>query len=173
MAILSYDDVKNKPTTFNVMTGLTKAEFEDLCVAFRDAWDEYITQEGMDPSKGGRKPKLRSAEDRLFFILFYFKTYPLQEVIGHLFGLSQGQANFWIHRLSLVLKKALKRKDSLPARLSDEMLARLETEGSQDLSIDGTERRINRPNEDNRQREHFSGKKNPYRQEQSDCGSRR
>jgi Helix-turn-helix of DDE superfamily endonuclease len=161
MVILSYDDVKSKPATLSAMTGLIKAEFEELCVAFREAWDEYVTQEGMVPSKGGRKPKLKSMEDRLFFILFYLKTYPLQEVLGHLFGLSQGQANFWIHRLSLVLKKALKRKDSLPARLPDEMLVRLETEGSQDLSIDGTERRINRPNEDDRQREHYSGKKKP------------
>jgi hypothetical protein len=40
-----------------------------------------------------------------FFILFHLKTYPLQEVIAHLFGLSQGQAHFLIHQLSAVLKK--------------------------------------------------------------------
>ena len=45
--------------------------------------------------------------DRLLFILFYLKTYPLQEVIAHLFGLSQSQAHFTIHQLSAILNRAL------------------------------------------------------------------
>ncbi len=126
---------------------------------FRETWDEKAEKEGRDPSKGGRKPKLDSIEDRLFFILFYLKNYPLQEVIGHLFCLSQGQANIWIHKLSLVLKEALNRKDYMPTRLPEDMLARLEEEASQDLGIDGTERRINRPQEEECQRQHYSGKK--------------
>ncbi|MBK8538323.1 MAG: transposase family protein [Candidatus Competibacteraceae bacterium] len=28
-------------------------------------------------------------------MLFYLKTYPLQEVLAHLFGMSQGQAHFF------------------------------------------------------------------------------
>lgn len=159
MAILTYDDVKDKPTTFRAMTSLDKEEFEVLCVVFKEAWEDHIKEVGMEPSKGGRPPQLDNAEDRLFFILFYLKTYPLQEVIAHLFGLSQGQANLWIHRLSAVLKEALRRRDCLPARMTEDMLARLGQEGVQDLTIDGTERRINRPIEDDKQREHYSGKK--------------
>ena len=93
MAILTHDSVKNKESTFRAMTSLDRDEFEDLCNFFREAWDKQAEKEGRDTSKGGRKPKLESMEDRLFFMLFYLKTYPLQEVIGHLFGLSQGQAN--------------------------------------------------------------------------------
>lgn len=162
MAILTYDGVKDKENTFRAMTSLDREEFEELCIFFAEAWGEQAEKEGRDPSKGGRKPKLESMEDRLFFILFYLKTYPLQEVIGHLFGLSQGQANIWIHKLSLVLKEALKRKGCMPTRLPEEMLARLEEEASQDLGIDGTERRINRPQEEECQQQHYSGKKKAH-----------
>jgi len=88
------------------------------------------------------------------------KTYPLQEIIAHLFGLSQSQANFTIHQLSAVLNKALDAKGHKHARLTEEMLSRLEQELPQDLGIDGTERRINRPADDLGQRIHYSGKKN-------------
>ena len=83
MTILTYDGVKDKESTFRAMTSLDRDEFEDLCTVFREAWNEKAENEGRDPSKGGRKPKLESIEDRLFFILFYLKTYPLQEVLGH------------------------------------------------------------------------------------------
>jgi hypothetical protein len=46
-------------------------------------------------------------EDKLLFILFYFKFYPIQAVLGYFFGLSQAQANEGIHRLTPVLHTAL------------------------------------------------------------------
>ena len=114
----------------------------------------------VDTAKGGRPPTIKRMEDRLLFILFYLKTYPLQEVIAHLFGLSQPQANATIHQLSAVLGKALDAKGHQPARLTGAMLERLGKELPQDLGIDGTERRINRPADDLGQRLHYSGKKN-------------
>lgn len=129
-------------------------------MVFGEAWERHRQAVGYDTSPGGRPPQLAVIEDKLLFILFYLKTYPLQEVQGHWFGLSQGQANLWIHRLSDVLKEALKDQGHLPARLPAEMLARLEDEGLQTFGIDGTERRIQRPAEDERQRQHYRGKKN-------------
>jgi hypothetical protein len=163
MAILTYDEVKDKASTLRAMTSLDREEFETLAVVFGHVWDEQEEAAGKDASKGGRPPELRTLEQRLFFILFYLKTYPLQEVLGHLFGLSQGQANMWIHRLSGVLRQALGRAGYMPARLPEEMLERLKEEELQEFGIDGTERRIQRPKEDERQRQHYSGKKKPIR----------
>jgi hypothetical protein len=115
---------------------------------------------GREVSKGDRSPNIGTHADRQLFILFYLKTYPLQEVIGYLFGLSQSQANVLIHPLSEVLKKALDGGGHRLARLSEEMLSRLTTEASQNIGIDGTERRINRPVNSVGQRCHDSGKKN-------------
>ena len=158
--MLSYEDIQHKPKTLMAMTSLSRFEFDELLGDFAKAWGEETGGEPMDPSKGGRPPTIKSMADRLLFILFYLKTYPLQEVIAHLFGLSQPQANATIHQLSSVLGKALEAKGHKPARLTGEMLERLEKELPQDLGIDGTERRINRPADDLGQRLHYSGKKN-------------
>lgn len=146
------------------MTSLRREEFEWLLPRFAAAWQAYLEREGIDPGKGGRKPQLSKPEDQLLFILFYFKTYPLQEVLGHLFGISQSVTNTWIYRLSQVLRDTLAQADQLPARFSQEMLERLEAETTapQSLAIDGTERRINRPQNDARQAAHYSGKKKAH-----------
>ena len=104
------------------MTSLNRNQFEALCKVFGQIWDEKTGQLEKDPSKGGRKPILRSAEERLFFILFYLKKYPLQEVLALLFGMSQGQAHFLIYQLSDILREALKRTGHLPARMPEEMI---------------------------------------------------
>jgi DDE superfamily endonuclease/Helix-turn-helix of DDE superfamily endonuclease len=156
--ILNYNDVKEKPDTLRAMTSLNRDEFEELCQVFGEIWDEKTEQTEKDPSKGGRRPILQSPEDRLFFILFYLKTYPLQEVLAHLFGMSQGQANFLIYQLSKSLRETLQRTGHLPARIPEEMIQRLAAEGPQDLGIDGTERRIVRPKDPVRQRQFYSGK---------------
>ena len=163
MAILTYDEVKDKASTLRAMTSLDREEFEVLAVAFGEAWAQQEEQAGRVASKGGRPPQLRGLKEKLFFLLFYRKTYPLQEVLGHLFGLSQGQANQWVHRVSGVLKTTLERQGYGPARLPEEMLARLADEELQEFGIDGTERRIQRPKDDDRQREHYSGNKKPTR----------
>jgi hypothetical protein len=163
MAILTYQDVKDKASTLRAMTSLDREEFEALAVVFGEVWDEQEQRAGRVASNGGRPPQLKAIEEKLLFILFYLKTYPLQEVLGHLFGLSQGQANHWLHRLSGVLRETLQRQGYGPARLPAEMLERLAGEDLQAFGSDGTERRINRPQDDARQRPHYSGKKKPTR----------
>jgi len=65
---------------------------------------------------GGRKARLSTHEEKLLFILVYFKTYPLQEVLAFHFDISQGQACQWIHVLSEVLLLALKELGHTPER---------------------------------------------------------
>ncbi len=56
---------------------------------------------------GGRKGQLRTTEQKLLFSLVYQKTYPLQALLGEVFGLSQSRVNRWIHRLLPILQQAL------------------------------------------------------------------
>jgi hypothetical protein len=123
--MLCYEELKRKPKTLMAMTSLRPPEFDGLLAHFAAAWKEAV---GTDPAKGGRPPVIATMEDRLLFIVFYLKTYPLQEVIAHLFGLSQPQAHFLIHQLAAVLGKALEAGEHKPARLTDEMLSRLAEE---------------------------------------------
>jgi hypothetical protein len=50
---------------------------------------------------------LPTMADKRLFMLTYLKQHPMQEVHGQLFGMSQSNANTWIHLLHAVLKQAL------------------------------------------------------------------
>jgi len=166
--ILLYKNVKNRPSVILSLTGLTKAEFESLLPLFEEAWNDYVREtyiKGKERERapgGGRKPKLRTAEDKLLFILVYLKTYPLQQMIAVLFGMSQSQANVWIHRLSEVLKRALGDGEYLPERnpaASEEALKKCP---GLSFVIDGTEREIQRPKDPKEQIIFYSGKKKTH-----------
>lgn len=109
-------------------------------------YDQYVTKKSRKRrSGGGRKPRLASMEEKLLFILFYYKVYPLQEVIAFLFDTSQGRVNEWIHTLSRVLQMALGEAQALPERDPTNLEQTLALCVSVDFIIDGTERRVQRP----------------------------
>ncbi len=107
--MLTYETLKKKPKKLLALTGLARREFDELLPAFAQALTGAEEQAKPKPKQrqrapgAGRKAGLRSAEDKLLFILVYTKTYALQVVQGQLFGMSQSSANEWIHFLLPVL----------------------------------------------------------------------
>jgi len=73
VAIIKYDDVKEKPSTLRAMTSLEREEFEELRVAFGEAWERQRQAAGYDPSQGGRPPQLAAIKDKLLFIFILFE----------------------------------------------------------------------------------------------------
>lgn len=104
---MRYEEARKKPRVFQQLTAMAVEEFDKLKPAFQEAYEEDDRRWRKPGNHAGRKPVLYSYEDKLFFILFYLRHYPTQEVLGFLFGISQGQANQWIHRLTRVLNQAL------------------------------------------------------------------
>jgi hypothetical protein len=163
--ILRYEEVVKNPERLLAFTGHTQEEFEQLLPSFEAAWEEHRAtyHRAVESRKravgGGRHGQLHRLEDKLLFILVYFKVYPLQEVQGMLFGIGQSQAGEWIHRLTAVLQATLQRELRLPARDAatlERVLAECERHS---FVIDGTERPTQRSAHDAVQREHYSGKK--------------
>jgi hypothetical protein len=171
--MLSYHTLKEKPRVLRAFTSLEREEFETLLIPFEQAWDAYVTYRFQHEKArkrrygGGRKPHLWAIEDKLLFILFYFKVYPLQEVIAAFFGMSQGRANEWIHKLSPILENALGAAQCLPERNPQNLEQVLALCASLDFIIDGTERPAQRPTDAIEQKDQYSGKKKAYAQEQS------
>ena len=171
--MLSYLTLKDKPRVLRAFTSLEREEFKTLLIPFEQAWDAYVRDQFRHKkarkrrSGGGRKPHLLAIEDKLFFILFYFKVYPLQEVIAAFFGMSQGRANEWIHKLSPILESALGAAQCLPERNPQNLEQVLALCASMDFIIDGTERPVQRPLDVIEQTDQYSGKKKAYAQEQS------
>jgi len=168
--MLDYESLKENERKFVALTGITPAEFQRLLPAFTRAyaraWPSSKTHAGRPRQRrpgGGRKAALQRPEDKLLFILVYQKAYPLQELLGSLFDLSQPRANRWVHRLLPVLVRALDRLGFLPERNPCRFSRHERGQGEPpDLIIDGTERRRQRPKSPEKQALHYSGKKKAH-----------
>ena len=158
--MLSYDGVKQNPEQFLACTSLTVEEFDILLPSFSQAWNDYVKKNYVN--SGGGKPKLPHVADKLFFILFYYKVYPIQAAMGAIFGMSQGQVSFWVGALSIVLQNTLGIARCLPNRRPRQLKEALEAYGAYNLIIDGTERERQRPSEPQAQKDFYSGKKKTH-----------
>jgi hypothetical protein len=93
-------------------------------------------------SGGGREGTLASIEQKLLYALVYQKNYPVQSIMGELFGISQSQANEWIHTLLPILKQALDDLGYEPER--DPKKFKKSEQGQKDVTdaiMEGTETR--------------------------------
>jgi hypothetical protein len=116
MPPLSYQDLAKHPDTFLAFTGLTVPEFRQILVYFGNSWTK---SHPLDQLGRGRPPIINSMQDRLLFILHYYKCYPIQEVIGYLFGISQERANVCIKECTDVLLVALRESGFAPERVPE------------------------------------------------------
>jgi Helix-turn-helix of DDE superfamily endonuclease/DDE superfamily endonuclease len=165
--MINYKTLSSQPRPFLALTGLTTAEFRDLLPAFERAYDRTCpmdrTATGQRRQRffgGGRHAVLSAAADKLLFVLVYLKTYPLQAVLGQLFGLGTSQANYWLHHLLPVLRWALDDLGALPER--DGSRLRGQPCEPRLVIIDATERRRQRPEGAGKQALHYSGKKKAH-----------
>ena len=143
------------------MTGLNRKAFDVLLETFSPLYEQTRqTQPRQRAVGGGRKARLVGTQEKLFFILFYFKSYPTFDLAGIIFDLHRSQAHEWMHRLQPILEATLGQKMVLPERKLDSIEAFVERfPGVKRVMIDGTERPIARPQESQAQRAHYSGKK--------------
>ena len=166
---MDLERVFRKPKLLRSLTTLDAGEFERLVVAFEAAWQAERTERTFDGQArrrkvgGGDKSKLPGTREKLFFLLFYFKCYPLQEVMAVVFGLSQGQVSHWVGVLTPRVNAALGRELLLPARAPADLDRLLEENPELILLIDGTERPIRRPKNPHDQKQDYSGKKKAHR----------
>ena len=161
---MRYDKVRKNPIQFLSLSGFSPEEFDKLMAEFVVEWDEYITHYTLEGKKRQRiaLPRVTSvlpkSQDKLLFLLVYLKTFPLQELHAATFEMTQPQANMWIHLLVGVLRKTLKRLGELPERNHQKLDILLKD--CDQVLLDGVERGIQRPLDDEHQRACYSGKKN-------------
>jgi hypothetical protein len=148
------------------MIGMSPEQFWELVPQFKQ---ELTTIRILDYQKhprkisyGGGRPSasLNEGYKKLFYILSYYKCYPTFDLAGVLFGIDRANAFRWKEKLEKALKQTLKMKKQLPKRKIrslDEFLDAIpEATG---FFIDGSERRIRRPKDNETQKKHYSGKK--------------
>ena len=151
------------------LTGLSPQEFTDLLVTFTERLLSKKRQSYYgNPNRerkpgGGRKGRLKTVADKLFFILFYYKQYPTYDVLGFLYDCNRSNPCRRQQFLSTVLESALGKKLVLPKRqlrsVEDFFKAFPE---AKEIFLDGTERPIQRPKDKERQKANYSGKKHRH-----------
>ncbi|MCA1640308.1 MAG: transposase [Acidobacteria bacterium] len=168
--MIEYSKLKEKPREFLAVTSLTDEEFQALLPTFERCYEVLSPPKPKASKKkkqrakgGGRRGNLSSINEKLLFILVYQKTAPLQVAHGLQFGLSQGRVNYWAHRLLPVLQMSLSKMGMKPVRKGEEVAVSIEaSEGGANLSLDAAERLLQRPVNDEKQREKYSGKRKTH-----------
>lgn len=145
------------------LTGLTVGEFNQLIADFSWNYQEYEAKRKPDRIRkvgGGRDSYLESIEDKLFYALFYLKTYPTFDVASFYVGFARSKAHKWAHTLFPILEQTMKRKLVLPQRKisSPQEFERLYPE-VKEVFADGIERSIQRSKNKKKQQKNYSGKK--------------
>ena len=155
------------------LTGLSQAQFDQLVPVFSERYtakQQQAYEEGVALGTrirkpgGGAKGKLATMADKLLFVLYYYKTYPTFDVLGTQFDMVRSKANENLHKLSAILHNTLVHAGMMPHReftTPEELKATLK--GVDQIIIDATERAYRRSQDEARQREHYSGKKNGIR----------
>ncbi|WP_242042137.1 transposase [Leptolyngbya sp. FACHB-541] len=140
---------------------MNRKAFEELLVGFSLLYEQTRqSQPRQRAVGGGRKARLLGSQEKLFFILFYFKCYPTFDLAGIIFDLHRSQAHEWMHRLQPILAETLGKKMVLPERKLDSIEAFLERFPEvKRVMMGGTERPIQRPQDPEAQKANYSGRK--------------
>ncbi len=159
--LMDINKVLRTPRLCSAILGVTQQEFESLLKTFEQILFEYRDRKGRKRTVGGgANGNIKLAKQKLFFILFYVKTYPTYDVAAFAFASSKTRTCEWRKQILPLLEKTLGRKIVLPKRrirTEEEFLAAFP--GIKEVLLDGVERPSIRNKKDKAQKKHYSGKK--------------
>lgn len=165
--MISYQKLVEKPRVFKSITGLGIDEFERLLQKLVPVWveQEYKRLDRPDRKRaigGGRKYTLK-LRDQLVMVMCWLRLYLNTEAMGFFFGVDKSTTSRNCRRLLKVLR--MLGEETLgwpepPKRGQGKSVEQALREYPDLLAIiDTTEQRIQRPGDDDDQRQHYSGKK--------------
>lgn len=106
--MLDIQRVLNQDRLLRALIGLNRKAFDELLDSFSPLYEQSRSSQPRQRAvDGGRKARLLSTQEKLFFILFYFKCYPTFDLAGIIFDLHRSQAHEWMHRLQPILEETL------------------------------------------------------------------
>jgi DDE superfamily endonuclease/Helix-turn-helix of DDE superfamily endonuclease len=161
--MLNLERILNQDRLIRAMTGLNRKAFEELLPSFTEAYKQSLVKpvgERQRALGGGRKATLGTMSEKLLYILVYCKCYPTFDLLSVLFDFDRSCAHDWVHRLLPILETTLGHKQVLPERQIrsiEEFLDRFPE--VREVILDGTERPVQRPQDPDKQKSHYSGKK--------------
>lgn len=142
---------------YRAATGVSMLEFEAIYGEFQ----RYYEPKQQLPHLSGKIVLLADKREALFFILHYLKAYPTLENMGLYFGMSDATVSGFINLLKPCLKAAVQQQaGSIIRAFANQEEFDKAFEGVEDIFVDVTEIPIERAANQQKQRDHYSGKKN-------------
>ena len=156
----------NSDRQWKATTGLSKSKFRELKKQFGKSFKELFGQELWErQSNSTNEAHLKSYGDFLFFVLFSLKSGLTYDALGFVFDMSGGNAMKIQREGVRVLNLALSRLNVMPKRIFEDVKAFESSIAKEEvIKIDGTEQPVQRPGNQQDQKDRYSGKKKTHRQ---------
>jgi hypothetical protein len=167
--ILRYTNLATYPRVFRAVTGLSVAEFatllHDVTPLYQAAEQARHTRPTRHRAIGAGHPFELAPRDQLLLVVVWLRLYPIHEVLGFLFGVSDSTVSRlksrWLPVLAHAGRDEMRRTD--PGRKHRRSLDELLLEVPELTAlVDTFEQRVQRPPPDAEQRRYYSGKKKTH-----------
>lgn len=160
---MKYEYLSQHPNIFQKCRGITVSEFDELVNAvlplYSAAERQRLQRDKRQRAIGAGHPFELAGRDQVLLTVVWLRLYPIHEVLGYLFAVSDSTVSRIIERVLPILAQAGRDTMRLPdpgkkgrRHLSD-LLGEIP---ELTLVVDSFEQRVQRPPQDN---SHFSGKK--------------
>jgi hypothetical protein len=167
--ILRYDHLSLFPKVFQAMTGLRLAEFdevlEDVLPRFGAAETQRLSRAMRRRAIGGGHPFDLEPRDQVWLMIVWLRRYPIHEVLGFLFDVSDSTVCRYIRRVLPLLEAAGRTTMRLPdpgRKQRRQLDALLQETPELAVVIDSFEPRIQRPRTRSGAAPYYSGKKKQH-----------
>lgn len=172
--MLRVDTLQRKPVVFRALTGVTVEEFREIYEKCLPVWEQLEQERLNRPDRqraiGGGRKYLLSLPDMLLMTLLWLRRYWNTEVLAFFFGVDKATVSRNTRRMLKALEAIGIASLGWPqpprkgeGKNLEEVLEEIQ-ETCPDLMaiIDGTEQRIRRPQDDDLQRQHYSGRRKAH-----------
>jgi len=166
--MIDYQYLVSHSDLFPSVLGVSHSHFQGILKKFVPVLHQAQLKKALSHSRireigGGHPYKLKSDEEKLFFILFYYKVYPTFRLAQAIFGFDKRNIQLLKEFLEPVLFKAMGYKLDLPKVKSRYLGQVIEVcPQLKDFIVDATERKIRRPKDGGKQEFYYSGKKKQH-----------
>lgn len=163
---MRYEVLKQHAKVFQTCTGLSVSQFDELVKDIEEAYQEAEAQRlSAKPRRralGGGHPFELGERDHVLLTVIWLRLYPIHEVLGYLFGVSDSTVSRLIERVLPILEQSGRDGMRLPdpgKKRRRQLSQLLQDIPELTVIVDSFEQRVQRPPHDN---SHYSGKKKQH-----------
>lgn len=159
---ISYKKIRDN-RQWRSATGLSESQFKKLTVEFKITYEEFLGETILDRiNNSSIESRFISYEEFLFFLLYSIKSGLTYDLLGLSFELDRG--NVFRHQTFglRILEMTLQRLDFMPKRFFESLEDFKDQMAEEEqIILDASEQRRQRPQNQEDQKDDYSGKKNP------------